>query len=76
MMKTKVTLTIDEDLVPEAKRVARSKGVSLSELVERSLRHAVRDAANVPPFSARWRGKFTLEECDEARFRQLTEKYR
>jgi hypothetical protein len=76
MMKTKVTLTIDEHLVPAAKRVARGKGMSLSELVERSLRREVDEVAGVPSFASRWRGRFSLAEIDEDRYRYLNEKYR
>ena len=37
-MKQKLTVTVDADLLPVAKRYARSRGVSLSSLVEQSLR--------------------------------------
>ena len=37
-MKQKLTITVDAELLPAAKRYARSRGVSLSSLVERSLR--------------------------------------
>ena len=37
-MKQKLTITVDSDLLPVAKRYARSRGVSLSSLVEQSLR--------------------------------------
>jgi predicted HicB family RNase H-like nuclease len=37
-MKTKLTVTIDEELVPKAKRHARSHGISLSQLIESALR--------------------------------------
>ena len=37
-MKQKLTVTVDAELIPAAKRYARSRGVSLSSLVEQSLR--------------------------------------
>jgi antitoxin component of RelBE/YafQ-DinJ toxin-antitoxin module len=37
-MKTKLTVTIDRDLLPRAKRYARERGMSLSEIIEGSLR--------------------------------------
>jgi hypothetical protein len=36
-MKTKLTLTIDEDLIPQAKRYAEARRDSLSGLVEKAL---------------------------------------
>lgn len=72
-MKAKLTVTIDEDLIPRAKRYARSRGVSLSQLIETSLREL--DAAERPSFSQRWRGKFQPAERDDERYRQLAKKY-
>ena len=37
-MKKKLTITIDAELLPKAKRYARSRGVSLSSFIEQSLR--------------------------------------
>ena len=37
-MKQKLTITVDAELLPLAKRYARSRGVSLSSLIEQSLR--------------------------------------
>jgi hypothetical protein len=37
-MKTKLTISIDEDLVPEAKRFARLQGMSSSSVIEQALR--------------------------------------
>ena len=37
-MKKKLTITVDADVLPLAKRYAKSKGVSLSSLVEQALR--------------------------------------
>ena len=35
-MKQKLTITVDAELLPLAKRYARSRGVSLSSLIEQS----------------------------------------
>jgi hypothetical protein len=72
-MKTKVTITIDEELVPVAKRYARSKGVSLSQLIENSLREVSTPAEE--SFSKRWRGKFQAADRKDPRYLQLKDKY-
>ncbi len=72
-MKTKLTVTIDEELVPVAKQFARAKGVSLSQLIEASLRElSTRKASS---FSERWRGKFRPAVHRDERYRQLERKY-
>ncbi len=72
-MKTKVTLTIDEDLLPKAKRYAQRQKTSLSELVEKSLREMT--AHDQGSFSLRWRGKFQPADREDARYEQLAKKY-
>lgn len=73
-MKTKLTLTIDADLVPRAKAHAASRGVSLSALVEAALR-AEADAPG-PSIVDRWAGRFELvDRADEPRFQALVTKY-
>ena len=73
-MKTKLTVTIDRDLLPKAKRYARARGVSLSELIEAGLRRASGEADG-PTFSSRWRGTFTARATDDDRYRALARKY-
>jgi hypothetical protein len=74
-MKTKLTITIDRDLLPKAKRYARTKGVSLSELIEARLREVSGDTA-APSFSSRWRGAFDVaEHADDPRASALARKY-
>ena len=47
-MKKRLTVNVDADLIPSAKRYARERGVTLSSLVEESLRElASGDAAPV-----------------------------
>lgn len=72
-MKTKLTITIDEHLLPKAKRYARSRGLSLSRLIENALREMGADEA--ASFSHRWRGKFLPSDRDDERYRTLAEKY-
>jgi post-segregation antitoxin (ccd killing protein) len=72
-MKTKLTVTIDEELIPKAKDEARSRGVSLSDLIERSLRALTLEKRR--PFSARWRGRFKAARRKGDRYKALAEKY-
>ena len=72
-MKQKLTITVDAELIPVAKRYARSQGVSLSSLVEQALRDVAGDGS--PSFASRWRGKFLPAERDDPRYRTLAEKY-
>jgi Family of unknown function (DUF6364) len=71
-MKTKLTVTIDEDLIPRAKRHAKAQGTSLSSLIEDALRSATKDEED---FVKKWRGRFGAGDLDEPRFRHLKEKY-
>ena len=71
-MKRKLTITVDEELVPRAKAEARRRGESLSGMVEGLLREAV--SPGEPAFSERWRGRFHVEAPDDARARALLER--
>ena len=72
-MKTKVTLSIEKELVPRAKRCASRQRRSLSSLVEEALRRAAEQSET--PFSARWRGRFKPSEGRSPRRRFLAERY-
>jgi hypothetical protein len=73
-MKAKLTVTIDEDLIPVAKEKARKEGVSLSHLIETALRRAT--SAEGPTFSQRWRGRFVpADRTGDDRYDALAEKY-
>ena len=76
-MKSKLTITIDSELVPAAKRYARSKGVSLSSVIEQALREATDKGE--PTFAEKWLGKFKLDPEDypknDPRFDYLARKY-
>ena len=72
-MKTKLTITVDSEVVPAAKRYARGRGVSLSSLIETSLKEMVRDEG--PSFTERWRGEFRAASRDDPRYQALARKY-
>ena len=73
LMKKKLTITVDAELLPKAKRYARSRGVSLSSLIEAGLRDLATYEAG--SFSERWRGEFRPSGGDDARYEALAEKY-
>ena len=72
-MKKKLTITVDAEILPMAKRYARSRGVSLSSLVEQSLRNVAGQEA--PSFSQRWRGQLQAVRRDDPRYDALAKKY-
>ncbi len=72
-MKTKLTITVDREILPRAKRYARARGVSLSSLIEDALRGLTEP--DRPSFADRWRGRFAPSERDDERYRALAEKY-
>ena len=72
-MKKKLTITVDEELIPKAKKFAYSKGESLSSLVERKLREAA--VKYEPTLSSKWRGRFRPAEGDDPRYEALARKY-
>ena len=72
-MKKKLTITVDAELIPRAKRYARSRRVSLSSLIEQSLRDMAGEDA--PSFSSRWRGRFQAADRDGSRYGKLAGKY-
>ncbi|MCY3787091.1 MAG: DUF6364 family protein [bacterium] len=68
-----MTITVDAELIPVAKRYARSRGLSLSSLIEQSLREKA--GAHGASFSARWRGRLRAVPRDDPRFEALARKY-
>ncbi len=72
-MKQKLTITVDSDLVPAAKRYARSRGVSLSAIVEESLREVA--GTDDESFASRWRGQFRAAERNAPRYDALAGRY-
>ena len=73
-MKQKLTITVDAELVPAAKRYARSQGMSLSAVIERSLREVAGEQTE--SFAKKWRGKFKLaERHGDPLYEALVKKY-
>ncbi|MDE2945302.1 MAG: DUF6364 family protein [Gemmatimonadota bacterium] len=72
-MKIRLTVTVDSDVARAAKRYARGRGVSLSSLVEASLKEMIQDED--PSFAARWRGQFRAANRDDPRYRAVARKY-
>lgn len=72
-MKQKLTITVDPEVLVAAKRYARSRGVSLSSLIERALRDQA--AVGEPSFTSRWRGQFRPANRDDARYAGLARKH-
>ncbi len=72
-MKRKITICLDDALVARAERHARSRGLSLSTLIESVLRESL--AADVPSFADRWRGRFRPANRDDPRYEALARKY-
>ncbi len=72
-MKTRITLSLDADLVAQASEQAQRRGVSLASFVEDALRTVTSDA----PVSIvdRWAGRFTLADRGDARYEALAAKY-
>lgn len=71
-MKTKLTVTVDQELLPKAKRAARRRGTSLSRVIENFLRDL---AAEETDFVGKWRGSFEIRESSDPRIRYVMEKY-
>lgn len=64
-MKTRVTLTLDPEIVRQAKNVARVRQTNLSALVEDMLRTTAQQGiAQRPNFSKKWGGKFSARPSD------------
>ena len=72
-MKTKLTIRVDAELLPKAKRYARSRGVSLSSFVEQALREVAGE--DTPSFASRWRGRFRAAGRQDPRYDALARKY-
>ncbi len=73
-MKQKLTINIDAELLIRARRYARSRGVSLSSLIEQSLRRMA--DGNADTFASRWRGKFrAAKRSNDSRYEALARKY-
>lgn len=75
-MKQRLTITVDAEVAPVAKRYARSRGMSLSSLVEQALRELTAEEAEAPSFVEQWAGKFApAERHGDPRYEYLARKY-
>ena len=75
-MKQRLTITVDAEVLPAARRYARSRSVSLSSLVEQSLRELTADMPSSAPFAERWAGKFApAGRRGDPRYEYLARKY-
>ena len=72
-MKRKLTISLDDALVARAERHARSRGLSLSTLIESVLRESL--AADAPSVADRWRGRFRPAQRNDPRYEALARKY-
>lgn len=72
-MKKRLTISMDTDVIAIAKRYANSRGISLSALIEQSIRESVK--ADTPSFASRWRGEFRAAERKAPRYDALAKKY-
>ena len=73
-MTTKLTLRVDERLVSRAKREARLRGKSVSQMVSEYFDSLARDSENagrpLPPVTSSLYGIIDAAEVDEARYRR------
>ena len=72
-MKQKLTVTVEAEVIPMAKRYARSRGMSLSSLTEQFLKEAVGEGN--PSFASRWRGRLKPAGLSDPRYEALARKY-
>lgn len=75
MPKHKLTLSIDEDVVRRAKRLARQWDTSVSGLVEESLRGLTEEREESTPLVAELRGSLPEDVSREEFRRHLEEKH-
>jgi predicted DNA-binding ribbon-helix-helix protein len=64
-MKSRVTITLDSDVLRQAKNMARDRKISLSGLIENLLKHS-QDQSHTSnkkvSFSSKWAGKLELRK--------------
>lgn len=73
-MKAKLTISLDAELLPKVRKYAQARGISLSSLIEQSLRELAIEEQ--PTFADKWRGEFqAAERQDDPRSDALANKY-
>jgi len=76
-MKTKLTLTIEREVIPKAKAMAQAEGKSLSGWVEEQLKDSIREHEK-PKESPmlKWKGVFgDLKDSEAAQKAYLTQSF-
>ena len=63
-MKTRVTVTMDPEMVAQAKSLAVAQRTNLSALFEDLVRRACATQRTQSSFSGRWRGKLQAKPAD------------
>jgi hypothetical protein len=78
-METKLTLRLDEELIENAKKEARHRGTSLSQMVAdyfRGINSRRNSRTGLPPVTASLRGSLKGKKLDRGHYkRHLEEKY-
>lgn len=81
-MNTKLTLTIERSVIEDAKKYARKRGRSLSDLIEHYLKTLMdkspRDESELPPIVKSLRGSFQMPKHFDYKkelTNRLSEKY-
>ena len=69
-MKAKLTITMDEELIPKAKRYAKQHGYSLSYLLEKSIQSIV--CRPEQRISEKWQGRLSITDKKTKRFENLS----
>lgn len=72
-MKAKLTITMDEELIPKAKRYAKQHGYSLSHLLEKSIQSIV--CRPEQRISEKWQGRLSITDKKTTRFENLSKRY-
>ncbi len=75
-MKIRITLTLDPAVSHLAKQQAKTRGTSVSGLVEQLLRQEIsQEPPDQVPFAVRWAGKAKMSGRSDQRTRRLRQKY-
>lgn len=77
-MKTRLTVTIDPEVLERAKKLAYARKTNVSALVEELLRSSPISSPTEPDFAARWAGKFSVAptRADDERMKALKAKFK
>lgn len=74
-MKKRLTINLDADVILIAQHCANSRGISLSALIEQSIKEIAKSEENTPSFTSRWCGEFRAAERNSPRYDALANKY-